>query len=99
MYNCSIEKNISDNVYELLHFIIEIINQSVSLYFLVFFGLFYKCVSIIEISVECYFRVFENIFIACIQTPQIYFMTIMVFMVLLTFYLVFSKICSITIKV
>lgn len=99
MYNCSIEKNISVNVYELLHFIIETINQSVSLYFLVFFGLFYKCVSIIEISVECYFRIFENIFIACIQTPQIYFMTIMVFMVLLTFYLVFSKICFVKIQV
>ena len=99
MYNCSIEKNISDNVYELLHFIIETINQSVSLYFLVFFGLFYKCVSIIEISVECYFRVFENVFISCIQTPQIYFMTIMVFMVLLTFYLVFSKICFVKIQV
>ena len=29
MNNCSIEKNISDKVYELLHFIIETINQSV----------------------------------------------------------------------
>ena len=37
MNNCSIEKDISDNVYELLYFIIETINQSVSLYFLVFF--------------------------------------------------------------
>ena len=99
MNNCSIEKNISDNVYELLHFIIETINQSVSLYFLVFFNLFYKSISVIETSVQGYFRIFENIFIACIQTPQIYFMTIMVFMVLLTFYLVFSKICSITSKV
>ena len=99
MNNCSIEKNISDNVYELLHFIIETINQSVSLYFLVFFNLFYKSISVIETSVQGYFRIFENIFIACIQTPQIYFMTIMVFMVLLIFYLIFSKICSITIKV
>ncbi len=99
MNNCSIEKDISDNVYELLYFIIETINQSVSLYFLFFFNIFYKSVSVIETSVQGYFRIFENIFIACIQTPQIYFMTIIVFMVLLTFYLVFSKICSITIKV
>ena len=99
MNNCSIEKNISDNVYELLHFIIETINQSVSLYFLVFFNLFYKSVSVIETSVQGYFRIFENIFIACIQTPQIYFMTIMVCMILLTFYLIFSKICFVKIQV
>ena len=34
MNNCSIE-NISNNIYELLHFIIETINQSLTLYFIV----------------------------------------------------------------
>ena len=88
MNNCSIERNISNNTYELLHFIIETINQSVTLYFLVFFGLFYKCVSVIEFSVAGYFTTFQNIFLACLQEPQIYFMTLMVFLVLLTFYMI-----------
>ncbi len=92
MNNCSIERNISNNTYELLHFIIETINQSVTLYFFVFFGLFYKCVSIIEFSVARYFIIFQNIFLACLQEPQIYFMTIMVFLVLFTFYMILRMI-------
>ena len=88
MSNCSIERNISNNTYELLYFIIETVNQSVTLYFIVFFGLFYKCVSVIELSVARYFIIFQNIFLACLQEPQIYFMTLMVFLVLLTFYMI-----------
>ena len=78
-----------DNLYELLHYCVKIIFDSVLMYFYVFFGLFYKCVSVIEKSVGLYFEVFEKIFMNCLETPQIYFITVMVFMVLLTFYLVF----------
>lgn len=94
MNNCSIERNISNNTYELLHFIIETVNQSVTLYFIVFFGLFYKCVSVIEFSVARYFIIFQNIFLACLQEPQIYFMTLMVFLVLLTFYMILRMIIN-----
>lgn len=92
MNNCSIERNISNNIYELLHFIIETINQSVTLYFIVFFGLFYKCVSVIEFSVARYFIIFQNIFLACLHEPQIYFITLMFFLVLLTFYMILRMI-------
>ena len=78
-----------DNLYELLHYCVKIIFDSVLMYFYVFFRLFYKCVSVIEKSVVLYFEVFENVFINCLETPQIYFITVMVFMVLFTFYLVF----------
>ena len=59
-----------DNLYELLHYRVKIIFDSVSIYFYVFFGLFYKCVSIIEKFVVLYFEIFEKNLLSCLETHR-----------------------------
>ena len=87
--SCMVQDNLNGGIIHLMHYVVNVIGSSVMMYFIVFNFLFEKCLSVIEISVDNYFKVFQTIFLACLETPQIYFMFGMFFMILFTFYLVF----------
>lgn len=87
--SCLVQNDLDGGIIHLIHYIVKIIGNSVMMYFIVFDLLFNRCLSIIDHCVESYFKTFQTIFLACLETPQIYFMFGIVFMILFTFYLVF----------
>lgn len=86
--NTDIMCNTTDynNIFYLLNNIVSVVEHFLNLFYGIFYFLIDESLYVIDHSVQSYFTMFEKLFIYSMGIPQIFFLTIMVVMCLLTFY-------------